>query len=144
VRIFVAMIITCHSCGQQNRVPPSKLAAHPHCGACKSTLDDYPIAVGSAAEFDELVRDSPLPIVVDFWAAWCGPCRVVAPELERLAKERRGRALVAKVDTEALPDLASRYDIRGIPTMVLFSGGREASRVSGAMPAAQIAARLGV
>ena len=138
------MIITCHSCGQQNRVPSSKLGARPHCGACKTTLDDHPIAVASEAEFDELVRESPLPIVVDFWAAWCGPCRMVAPELEWLAKERRGRALIAKVDTEALPELASRYDIRGIPTMVLFSGGREANRVSGAMPAAQIATRLGV
>ena len=82
--------------------------------------------------------------MIDFWAAWCGPCRVVAPELERLAKDRRGRTVVAKVDTEALPGLASRYDIRSIPTMVLFSGGREANRVSGALPAAQIAARLGV
>ncbi len=138
------MIITCHACGQQNRVPPSKLGASPHCGACKASLDDHPIAVGSEAEFDDLVAGSPLPIVVDFWAAWCGPCRMVAPELERLAKERRGRTVVAKVDTEALPSLASRYGIRGIPTMVLFSGGREANRVSGAMPAAQIASRLGV
>ncbi len=138
------MIIACHACGQQNRVPPAKLAAHPHCGACKATLDDYPVHVGSTSDFDELVRDSPLPIVVDFWADWCAPCRMVAPELERLAKERRGRALIAKVDTEALPDLASRYGIRGIPTMVLFSGGRETNRLSGAMPAAQIAARLGI
>ena len=138
------MIIPCHACGQQNRVPPAKLAAHPHCGACKATLDDYPVHVGSAAELDELVRESPVPIVVDFWADWCAPCRMVAPELEKLAKERQGRAVIAKVDTEALPELASRFGIRGIPTMVLFSGGREQSRVSGAMPAAQIAARLGV
>ena len=102
------------------------------------------MALSSGADFDALIRDSPLPVLVDFWAAWCGPCRAVAPELERLASERAGHVVVAKVDTEALPDVAGRFGIRGIPTMVLFRGGSEAARVSGAMPAEAIAAQLGL
>jgi thioredoxin 2 len=100
------------------------------------------MAVGSAADFDELLRDSPAPVLVDFWAAWCGPCRTVAPELEKIATDRAGRVVVAKVDTEALPDVAARFGIRSIPTMIMFRNGKEASRLSGAMPASAIEARL--
>jgi thioredoxin 2 len=103
-----------------------------------------PIALSSTADFDELVRQAPLPVLVDYWAEWCGPCRMVAPELEKLAKEREGQLVVAKVDTEALPDIASRFGIQSIPTMILFRGGQEAERLSGAMPAAAIASRLGL
>ncbi len=138
------MILRCHACGQSNRVPAAKLAAGPRCGSCKGALDAHPIAVGSEAEFQELVQGSPLPVVVDYWAAWCGPCRSVAPELERLARERQGQLVVAKVDTEALPGVAQRFGIRGIPTMILFRQGQEVRRTSGAMPAAQIAAQLGL
>jgi thioredoxin 2 len=91
------------------------------------------------ADFAELVRDAPVPVVVDFWAEWCAPCRAVAPQMEALAKDKAGQAVVAKVDTEALPDVAARWEIRSIPTMILFEGGREVKRISGAMPAAQIA-----
>lgn len=85
-----------------------------------------------------------MPVVVDFWAAWCGPCRAVAPELEKLAGSRAGRVVVAKVDTDAHPELSARFAIRSIPTLVVFKGGREAARVTGAMKAADMAAGLGV
>ncbi|HVY44530.1 MAG TPA: thioredoxin [Minicystis sp.] len=138
------MVIVCPSCASQNRLPAGKLDGKARCGSCKTPLTplDKPVAVRSATEFDELVASSPLPVLVDFWAAWCGPCRMVAPELERLAHGKSGGLVVAKVDTDALPDLAGRYAISGIPTLVLFRSGREAKRVSGAMPADRIAREL--
>jgi thioredoxin 2 len=100
------------------------------------------VAVRSAEDFDELVGAAKVPVLVDFWAAWCGPCRTVAPELETIAREQAGRVVVAKVDTEALPDVAGRFGIRSIPTMVVIRDGREAKRISGAMPAREIVERL--
>ncbi len=140
------MIHRCPSCKAKNRVPEARLGATARCAKCKGPLVplDAPIAVGSAADFDALLKDSPLPVLVDFWAVWCGPCRAVAPELERLARERAGEVVVAKLDTDALPQVAGRYGIRGIPTMILFGGGTERARVSGAMPADEIAHRLGL
>ena len=139
------MILTCPSCGQRNRVPAEKLDAQPKCGACKAAMQvAQPVNVRSAEEFDELLWKSPLPILTDFWAAWCGPCKMVAPELEKLARDKTGQVVVAKVDTDALPEVAGRYQITGIPTMILFQQGREAQRVSGAMPAAAIAQQLGL
>ena len=115
-----------------------------HCAACKGALlpAAKPVAVQTAEDFAELVRSAPAPVLVDFWAAWCAPCRSVAPEIEKLAGERAGRVIVAKVDTEALPEVASSYGIRSIPTMILFRDGKEAKRISGAMPASNIAAGL--
>jgi thioredoxin 2 len=140
------MIRVCDRCGAKNRVPTAKLGASAKCGRCHTAIAelDEPVAIESSADFDELVRSSKVPVLVDFWAAWCGPCRAVAPELEKLARARAGRAIVAKVDTELLPDVASRYGIRGIPTMILFEEGAESGRVSGAMPAAEIARKVGL
>jgi len=140
------VIRTCLSCGSKNRIPPSRLGDIARCGRCKTQLPTLgePVHVDSAREFDELVSASPLPVLVDFWAGWCGPCRMVAPELEKLARARSGEVVVAKVDTEALPDIAGRYGIRSIPTLIVFRGGREDRRVSGAMGAPQIQAQLGL
>ncbi len=140
------MIRLCEKCGAKNRVPSSKVDREPRCGRCSLPLGrlSAPIAVGSAAELDDLVTGAPVPVLVDFWATWCGPCHAVAPELERIAREYAGGAVVAKVDTDRVPELATRYQIRGIPTMILFRGGRERGRLSGAMPAAEIARRLGL
>jgi len=140
------VIVDCHECTKLNRVPASRLGDKAKCAACKAALLPLavPNAVRSAEDFDELVRDSPTPVLVDFWAAWCGPCRAVAPELQALARQRSGSIVVAKVDTEALPEVASRFGIRSIPTMVLFRGGKEVNRVSGAMSASEIASRLSI
>jgi thioredoxin 2 len=138
------MIVTCPSCSRQNRIPASRVKDKAKCAACKNALLplSQPVAIASAQDFDELVRESPVPVLVDFWAEWCGPCHAVAPELVKLAGERNGQLVVAKVDTDALQAVAGRFQIRGIPTMILFKGGKEASRVSGAMPAKEIASRL--
>ena len=97
-----------------------------------------PVEIAAAEDFDRLVAKVSLPIVVDYWAPWCGPCRIVAPELEKVAAHLAGKVLVVKVNTDALPDLGERFGIRSIPTMAVFVGGREASRTTGARPAGEI------
>ena len=96
--------------------------------------------VPDARTFDAAVAQSALPVVVDFWAPWCGPCRMVAPELEKVAKKMAGRYLIVKVNTDAIPELGERFRIRSIPTMAVFAGGKEAARTAGARPAADIEA----
>jgi thioredoxin 2 len=129
------VLIGCANCSTVNRVPPERLADGPVCGKCKAPLlDGKPVPVGEGT-FQAAVERTELPVVVDFWADWCGPCHAMAPGFERAAAEMKTRVRFAKVDTEAAPGIAGRFGIRSIPTLILFKHGKEAARVSGAMDA---------
>ena len=134
------VIVPCAACQQANRVRFEKLDAQPRCAKCKQEMPlvSQPVELGTVAQFDALTTASPVPVLVDFWAPWCGPCHAVAPEVEKVAYALRGRLVVAKVNTDVLPELGARYSVRSIPTLAVFTGGQEASRVSGAIPSADI------
>jgi thioredoxin 2 len=136
------ILTRCPACGTTNRLVYNALRSRIRCGRCKETLPapDSPIEAPSAAVFDAAIQQSRLPVVVDFWAPWCGPCRMVAPELERVARASAGEVLIVKVNTEALPELGERFAVRSIPTMAVFRDGREVTRTAGARPAADIQA----
>ncbi len=119
------MIRSCPSCGKKNRVPAAHLADGARCGACQTPLPPLAEPVDADPElFDEVMREAKVPVLVDFWAAWCGPCRMAAPEVKRTASTMAGRALVLKVDTEAHPDLAARFGVQGIPNFLVLKEGR--------------------
>lgn len=133
--------IVCPSCGAINRAPGLKLAegAKPKCGKCHAQMfTGAPVAAENTAAFDRHVGQGSLPVLVDFWAEWCGPCRMMAPMFARAAVALEPEVRLLKVDTEALPEVAARFGIRSIPTLILFQGGREVARQAGAMDAASI------
>ena len=138
------VVTRCGRCGQLNRLAYNKLGAETMCGKCKEPLAQpgEPIDIDEAGTFARLIHDSAVPVLVDFWADWCGPCKMMAPELGKLAAIEAGRTLIAKVNTEMLPQVAGQFQISAIPTLILFRDGREAGRVSGARPAKELQAFL--
>ena len=127
-----SVVRACPHCGKGNRIPAAHLAHSGRCGACKGTLPPQSVPIDVDDEgFGEIVRNSTVPILVDFWAAWCGPCRIAAPEVKELARETAGKAVILKVDTEACPQLAMRFQVQTIPTFIVFHKGNVLSRHAG-------------
>src|SRR5712692_4436328 len=133
------MILTCPSCGKKNRSPAERLADAGRCRACKTQISPVSVPIEADSEiFRDVTQGARVPVLVDFWAEWCGPCKMAAPEVERTAAEMAGRAIVLKVDTELHPQLAAEFGIQSIPNFVVLKGGRVAYQQAGVVPAEQL------
>ena len=130
--------LACSTCGQLNRVPVAKLSSGPKCGTCGAPLMSGKVAELAPKTLLALSKKDDLPVLVDFWAPWCGPCRMMAPEFAKAAQELKGRARFAKINTEEHPDVSMKNGIRGIPALILYQGGKEVARIAGARPARDI------
>ncbi len=130
--------LTCATCGQGNRVPVARLADAPKCGSCGEPLVNGKVAELDPATHDKAIRTDDLPLLIDYWAPWCGPCRMMAPEFAKAAKAVAPHARLAKINTEDHPQISQRLGIRGIPLLILWHRGREVARLPGARPAAEI------
>jgi len=132
--------LTCHDCASVNRVPQAKLGAAPKCGVCGAKLVDGKVRELDMQSLQKSARNDDVPLLVDFWAPWCGPCRSMAPEFAKAAAKLTPQVRLAKINTEAHPQASQKYNIRGIPALILFKNGREVARLAGARPAADIEA----